>query len=289
MINNYVKLLTEDEQTYYNIEKTLINEFKNQVINKSMINKESESGLIVDLNGKTFNQLFVCIKYEYCQKKYDLSTALKSKFLSFENSELHTLYTTYYNLHNEITNRYNEIKAEEAQRLLEKQKLEEEQLKAEEAYERIKNNTIKSFENYINKEKTTNNYSSDFYYGLGWLVKNVKNITATLPDYLERAFRKHFGIDVPCRVTNSKHRGPSGYQSQWSWSFSLTLNNIEDIPSMFIEYLNPKKTAITNTSFIWDLIDTYNFKFGKTQDIDSIISSIPKEYQESFNLGFSMI
>lgn len=288
MINNYLNLLTEDEQTYYDIEKNLIDDFKNQILNKSVINKESELGLIIDLFGKTFNQLFVCVEYETYQKKYDLAITLKSKFLSFTTPELHTLYTTYYNLHNEITNRYNEIKAEKAQRLIEEQELEEKRLKAEKAYQRTKNNVIKSFENHINKEKTDNDYSSDFYYGLGWMAKNTKNISAALPDYLLNLFYKHFGIDTPCRVIDSRHRGPAGYQSQWSWSFSVTLNNIEDIPSMFIEHLNPKKTAITNTSFIWDLIDTYNFKFGKTQDINSILNSIPKEYQESFNLGFSM-
>ena len=290
MINKYLGMMTEEfnEQNYFDIEKTLIDDFKKYVINHQVTNKNGEIGEVTSVDGQVFDKLMVCVTYGNSEKKYDLGIATKSKFIMFNNTDFSTVYDTFNTIHNELTSRYNEMKVEYEKQLREKEQLEKEQRNAEQTYQRLKNNNINSFETQLNKDREVNTYSSDFYYALGWLTKNVRTISDALPDYLESAFKQHFGFDVPCRVVNSRHRGPSGYQSQWSWSFKITLKD-KDVPSILIPHLNSKCDTISDTSFVWDLIDTYNFKFGKTQNINSIVNSIPTKYRESFNLGFSMI
>lgn len=290
MINKYLGMMTEEfnEQNYFDIEKTLIDDFKKYVINHQVTNKNGEIGEVTSVDGQVFDKLMVCVNYGNSEKKYDLGITTKSKFIMFNNTDFSTVYDTFNTIHNELTSRCSEMKVEYEKQLREKRQLEEEQLKAEQTYQRLKNNNIKSFETQLNKDREVNTYSDDFYYALGWLTKNVRTISAALPDYLENAFKQHFGFDVPCRVVNSRHRGPAGYQSQWSWSFTITLKD-KEVPSILIPHLNSKCDTISDTSFVWDLIDTYNFKFGKTQDINLIVNSIPTEYRESFNLGFSMI
>lgn len=285
---NYLERVTPDEQTYLNIEHQLIEEFKTHLLNEEIINKNSEVGTVIDVTGKTFANVFVTIHYGDVEKKYDIGMSIKSGFIKFENSNIYDIYDVYYNLHTEVSNRFKLLQEEQRLIIEEQKKQEEERQKAELACQRLKNNVMKSFEKQLNRTELVCDETSDFFYGLGWLTKNVRTLNATLPDYLESPFRQHFGSDTPCRVTNSRHRGPSGYQSQWSWSFSASLKNYDETPTIFREYLNPQGKVITNTSFLWDLIDTYNFKFGKTQDIDSILTTIPKEYKESFMLGFNI-
>ena len=290
MINKYLEMITEEfnEQNYLDIEKTLIDDFRKYIINHQVTNKNGEIGEVTSVDGQIFDKLMVCINYGDNEKKYDLGVSTKSKFIVFIAVDFSTVYTTFNTIHNKLTSRYREMKIEYENQLREKKQIEEEQLKAEQTYQRLKNNNIKSFENQLNKDRVVNTYSDSFYYALGWLTKNVRTISAALPDYLENAFKQHFGFDTPCRVVNSRHRGPSGYQSQWSWSFTITLKD-KNVPSILIPHLNSKGDTISDTSFVWDLIDTYNFKFGKTQDINSIINNIPTEYRESFNMGLFMM
>ena len=290
MINKYLEMITDEfnEQFYFDIEKTLIDDFKKYVINHQITNKNGEMGIVTLIDGQTFDKMMMYVNYVDTEKKYDLGIATKSKFIVFNNTEFSAVYDTFHTIHTTITSQYNKMKLEYEKQLREKKQIEEEELKAEQAYQRLKNNNIKSFETQLNKNRDVNTYSNDFYYALGWLTKNVRTVSAALPDYLENAFKQHFGFDVPCRVVNSRHRGPSGYQSQWSWSFTITLKD-KEVPSILIPHLNSKCDTISDTAFIWDLIDTYNFKFGKTQNITSIISSIPTEYRSSFDMGYSMI
>lgn len=288
MMNKYLDTITKEfkEQDYLNIEKTLINDFTHYVTNQPITNKNGEIGTVTLVDGQTFDKLMMCVNYGDYEKKYDLGISTKSRFIVFNDTDFSSVYDTFSVVHNELTTRYNEIKKEYEKQLREKQQLEEEQRKAEETYQRLKNNNLASFETQLNKNRNVNTYSSDFYYALGWLTKNVRTISAALPDYLENGFKQHFGNDTPCRVVNSRHRGPAGYQSQWSWSFKITLKD-KDVPSILIPHLNSKCDSISDTSFVWDLIDTYNFKFGKTQDINSIIKSIPSDCLEAFKMGLA--
>jgi hypothetical protein len=159
--------------------------------------------------------------------------------------------------------------------------------KAEAKYQKQKEKAIKDFEALTNKAREIVTQTDEFYYALGWLAKHVGTVSAALPDYLEVPFTKHFGAETPCKVVDSKHRGPAGWQSQWSWSFRATLKKADNIPAILTQYLNPTGKAVTNTSFIWDLIDNYGFKFGKKQDAAEIAKVIPAKYIDIFNDGLT--
>lgn len=160
----------------------------------------------------------------------------------------------------------------------------EEAKKAELKYQRQKESSIKAFDDRVGRTREPSTVD-EFYYAIGWLVSHANSVSAAMPDYLESAFKNHFGADTPCRVVDSQHRGPAGWQSQWSWSFKISLKKYDDIPSVLVPFLNPAGKDITNTDFVWDLVETYGFQFGKKQDLAKIEARIPVEYFNSYLSG----
>jgi hypothetical protein len=158
--------------------------------------------------------------------------------------------------------------------------------KNEEAYERTKARAIKDFEARAQAERVLNT-ADEFYYTLGWLAKHAGTVAAVLPDYLENAFTKHFGAEAPHRVVDSKHRGPAGWQAQWSWSFTISIKKPDLIPALLSDKLNPSQKAVSDTSFVWDLVENYGFQFGPKQDIEKIRSHVPADCLASFEAGLA--
>jgi hypothetical protein len=186
------------------------------------------------------------------------------------------------------------IEREHAQRIADRQAREEakaaskkaeEDKKNEEKYQRTVAKAVKDFTARAQAERTVSTVD-EFYYSLGWLTKHAGTVTAALPDYLENSFLGHFG-NVPRRVVDSKHRGPAGWQAQWSWSFTIALKKPDLIPAFLAGKLNPSKKAVSDTSFVWDLVDNYGFQFGKTQDVDKIRSHVPASCLASFEAGLA--
>jgi len=187
------------------------------------------------------------------------------------------------------------IEREQAQRLANIQaheeaeaakKKAEEDKKNEEKYQKTVAKALKDFETHAQSERPLS-AADEFYYALGWLVKHVGTVTAVLPDYLENAFARYFGAETPCRIVNSKHRGPAGWQPQWSWSFTASIKKPDVVPALISEKLNPSGNKVSDTSFVWDLIDNYGFQFGKKQDVEKIRSHVPASCLASFEAGLA--
>lgn len=158
--------------------------------------------------------------------------------------------------------------------------------KNEEKYQKTVAKALKDFETHAQSERPLS-AADEFYYALGWLVKHIGTVTAVLPDYLENAFARYFGAETPCRVVNSKHRGPAGWQPQWSWSFTASIKKSDVVPALISEKLNPSGNKVSDTSFVWDLVDNYGFQFGKKQNIDEIRSHVPAGCLASFEAGLA--
>jgi hypothetical protein len=176
----------------------------------------------------------------------------------------------------------------EASRLAyEQAKQEAEDKKLAEKLEQTKTRMIRDFEKMASRTKTDG--TNEFFYCLGWIAKNCGTFSAALPDYLLPYFQKQFGLTYTPRVVDSQKKGPAGWTSQWATSMSTTIKkkSLGKIPAYITQYLNPNKTAITNTPFIWDLVADYGFQFGKTQDIDKIRATIPASCIESFEKGYA--
>ena len=163
-----------------------------------------------------------------------------------------------------------------------------EEAKQEAKYQAAKEKAIQDFEVMTRKEKTVMG-SGEFYYNLGWLAKNVGTVSAALPDYLLSYFEKHFGTEAKPKVVDSRKRTINGYPMQWALSMkaSLSKKSVDTVPAFLKQFLNPAGNALTNTSFIWDIIDNYGFQFGKKQDIEQIRAAIPEYCIEPFERGFA--
>ncbi len=160
---------------------------------------------------------------------------------------------------------------------------------AEEKYEKIKTKALKDFNNLVDNvvPKST---ADEFYYALGWLAKHAGTVAAALPDYLESSFIGHFGSTANCRIVDSKKRYPSGWTAQWTWAFTIALKKpkqISTVPAFLADKLNPSSKAVSDTSFIWNLVDNYGFQFGKTQDLDKIRSHVPSDKLSFFEAGLA--
>ena len=159
--------------------------------------------------------------------------------------------------------------------------------KAEESYEKRKAKDIRKFEEAAKASRQPISSADEFYYALGWLAKHVGSVRAVLPDYLETAFTDHFGFDAQRRVVDSKKRTVNGNSMQWTFGFTAALPNKDNMPELLLEHLNSSGKQIADTSFIWNLVENYGFKFNKTQDVVAIKECVPAEHIPQFEAGFA--
>ena len=131
--------------------------------------------------------------------------------------------------------------------------------------------------------------SGEFYYNLGWLAKNVGTISVSLPDYLLPYFENHFGTEAKPTVVDSSKRTVNGHPMQWTFSMKASLhkNSLSTIPEFLKQYLSSAGNSLTYTELIWDIVENYGFKFGKTQDLEKIRESIPAHCLEYFEKGYA--
>jgi hypothetical protein len=160
--------------------------------------------------------------------------------------------------------------------------------KNEEKYEKAKAKAIKDFDELVQTDKAVN-VTDEFYYSLGWLAKNSTSFSAAMPDYLQSAFESHFGTDYKPTVVDSKKRTINGYAMQWALSMKAAISKkaVNLIPNYLTKYLSASGNAVSDTSFIWDLVDNYGFQFGKKQDIEKIKSHVPASGLASFEAGLA--
>lgn len=125
-----------------------------------------------------------------------------------------------------------------------------------------------------------------FYYILGWIAGHVTTIRAAMPDYAESWFTSRFG-NVPHTTVDSKKRTVNGNPMQWALSMHISFKRSENTPEEIASKYSNANRTINSISFVWDLVDKYNFTFGKTQDIEAIKETIPEEYMNEFELGLN--
>lgn len=273
------------KETFCKMEAQLVEGFAPNVVGQEVSCISYGEGTVTAVSGKTLDSAIMEITFGETVKRFSLQHVMTNKFIQFVNAEaVADLWATAFESHTSLVTAYQESDKACRQLQAEAEKKAKADKKAEENYQRIKESSIKNFEELTTK---TFVHSDDeaFYYSLGWLASHVGNLSAALPDYLADAFTKYFGAETPCRVVDSKKRSPAGWQAQWSWSFRAAFKKTDDIPSTLTQYLNPAGNAVTNTSFLWNLVANYGFKFGKKQDVEAIAKTIPAKYIDAFNEG----
>lgn len=164
----------------------------------------------------------------------------------------------------------------------------EEDKKAEARYQATKARTIEEFQVRTKKERTVST-TSEFWYSLGWIANNCGAFACVLPDYLLPYFQTQFGTTYNPRIVDSKKKTANGNSMQWTISMTANIKkkSIAKVPAFLTTYLSKSGNAVADTDFIWDLVASYGFQFGKTQDIDKIRATVPADYIEYFEKGYA--
>ena len=282
------ELTTGTREDFENVKAQLISDFIQQVTGAEVNNQLLGHGYITScLNPcNSFESLIFTVHYDLDETKhYGAAVALSSGSLKFVDASLDNIWDDFVVEQYKLKAAYGKA-VDEAQRRQKEEKKKAEQLKKAEAKNKtLKEKAIKDFEALTRQAKKAVAQQDEFYYALGWLAKHVGSVSATLPDYLEGAFVKYFGDEAPHRVVDSNKRTVNGNSMQWTFGFTATLRKFESIPAMLNQYLSCTGKAIANTSFIWDLVSDYGFKFGKKQDTLDIMRCVPIEYVPMFNEG----
>ena len=281
------ELTTGTREDYETVQACLVSDFISQISGAEVTNQLLGTGHIVSCMaiGSSFDNIAVTVHYDLDEtKNYILSAAITSGGLKFTEESVVALWDTFMEVHTNLKHQYF-VATEDAQRReREAAKLEKKRKENEKKTAGMKASAEKEIENLINNREKPVTKADEFYYTLGWLAKHIGTITAKMPDYLEEAFVKHFG-DVERTIVDSTKVGPAGFTSQWRLSMEASLKKAENIPTTLTEYLNPTGKKLSKTSFIWTLIDDYGFKFGKKQDVEAIMNTIPDEYMPMFEAG----
>ena len=279
--------LTTIREDFETDKTRLISEFIQQITGAEVTNQLLGHGKIVScLNAcNTLESLIFTVHFDLDEtKNYGAAVALASGGLKFIDTSLVSLWDEFVSEQYKMKAQYNKAVEEAQCHQKEEAKLEQKRKDNEKKMAGMKVQAEKEFEKLVNS-KSNITKADEFYYALGWVAKHVGTITAKMPDYLEPAFIKHFG-DVEHTTVDSTKVGPAGFTSQWHLSMEASLVKAKEIPAMLNDFLSQNGKKISKTSFVWDLVDKYGFKFGKKQETLDIMRCIPIEYMPAFNKGF---
>jgi hypothetical protein len=275
-------------EAYNNIEAEMVETFGEFVIGAEVNSSAYGTGKVESYRGKTLDEMFVMIQFENELKCFSVNHIVTvARFIKFVDFEMNDNYNKLLAIHNELTAKKQAADRLSRQAAKEAAEKAEAEKKAEAKYQQQKEKALRDFDKLVARANNELSDVDEFYYALGYIAKHAGTVSAAMPDYLEDAFKKHFGSDTPCRVVDSKKKGPAGYTSQWTWSLGISLKKPETVPAFLHDKLNPAGKSITDTSFVWDLVDNYGFQFGKKQDIDKIKQTIPAIHLISFEAGLT--
>lgn len=265
----------------------------NELINSSIsvVHKKygecKVSGFVVSMNENTFN---ILADFAFADeiKKLALNILLKNGLVQIDDYDSFEVLKNFISSLTDLQAEVKTIYRERAFAKFEANRQAKELAKQEAKYQAAKEKAIQDFEVMARQDRGIC-ASGEFYYNLGWLAKNVGTISAALPDYLLKYFENHFGTEAKPTVVDSKKRTVSGHPMQWALSMKASLHkkSVDTIPPFAKQYLNSAGNALTNTEFIWDLVENYGFRFGKSQDLNQIKSSIRPEYIKYFENGYA--
>ncbi len=290
-IKNNLTLTAENaRETYTKAEAEIANLIGSYVIGAEVSCQAYGYGHVIAYKGTTLDNIIVDIEFADITKKFSLAYIITvAKFIRFEDIfEIGSIWDEAYTIHNELTEQYATFERQIKQLALEAKKKAEEEKKAAQKYEKAKTKAIADFAELAEANRPIST-ADEFYYSLGWLTKNTTSFSAAMPDYLQTSFEGHFGTDYKPTVVDSKKRTVNGYAMQWALSMKAAISKkaINLVPNYLTKYLSASGNAISDTSFIWDLVDNYGFQFGKKQDVERIRSHVPTAFVTSFEAGLA--
>jgi hypothetical protein len=286
-MTTYELTVNSTGEDFFNARKQLINDFIQQIAGAEVVNTMLGNGKIVScLNPCNNFESVICTVYFDLDetKSYGIVTAINCGGLRFVDESLKALYDEFVEANYNIKHQEFMAAQDAHRREKEEAKLEKKRKDNEKKLAGMKAQAEKEFEKLVSSNAKITK-ADEFYFALGWVAKHVGTITAKMPDYLESAFVKHFG-DVEHTVVDSTKVGPAGFTSQWHLSMEASLVKVKEVPAILNDFLSQNGKKLSKTSFVWDLVDKYGFKFGKKQITLDIMRCVPIEYMPAFNEGF---
>lgn len=278
------------KDTYNTVETELVKLVGDYVIGAPVKAQTIGAGKVVSYHGDTIEHLIVDIQFGNSIRKFSLQhLCTAARFIRFEDIfEIGDLWSEAFEVHTKLTSKIRELNRLAIQQAEEAKKKAIEEKKAEKQYEATKEKAIKAFEERT-QAPLVKGTTNEFYYSIGWLAKHVGTLSVALPDYLLSYFERHFGTEAKPTVVDSKKKTINGNPMQWALSMkaSLVKKSSGPVPTYLVKYLNTSGNAISDTSFVWDLVENYGFKFGRNQDISSIRGHVPADCLTSFEAGFA--
>lgn len=219
----------------------------------------------------------ISIKFDSDQiKKYSLITLLSLKHLILEDSVLET-FQNYITLISGLHSEKMVLVRAEYQKKFEAEQQAKADAKKAKSLE-AKKRQVEAKINNLAPATLTSDYAV-----IGWLARNVSTISASINSDYEEWFKKNFGI-VEHSVIDASAKTANGDLMKYSISFRASFKS--ELPASLQSLAGVDKKVIHSVEYIWNLIDKYGFRFGKTQDIDLIKSHIPTEYLTDFETGY---
>lgn len=281
------ELTTCTLEDFNNVQAQMVSDFTAKVIGAEVYNHSTGYGRIISCfaSGNAFDSIIFSVYFDEANetKQYLASFAITCGGLVLTDKSLVDLWGYFMDEQYKLRAQYNKAVDDDRRRQKEAAKLEQKRKDNEKKAAGMKAQAEKEFDKLVNN-KTEITKADEFYYALGWLAAHVGTITAKMPDYLEPAFIKHFG-DVVHTTVDSTKVGPAGFTSQWHLSMEASLVKAKEVPAILNDYLSQNGKKVSKTSFVWDLVDKYGFKFGKKQDQLEIMNHIPVNYLPMFQAG----
>lgn len=275
----------------------LKHELTNFLMGKPILSKTYGSGTILEVKDIIFASskdpiISVQLQFPEKQPAFYLNVGLATGALTLDTSVIEEL-VQYIEAIRIIDNFQQKAFAEQLKR---ERLAQEEELTRKKVEELAKKQEIKRqahmqhiLENLKSVQVASIRGDDDFYVALGWLTKHIGTISASIPDFVEPWFISRFGTSTTYTIIDSTRKTTGGFSMKWNPSFSVSLKKLKEtdcIPLILAEKAMGKK-KINDTEFVFDLIENYGFTFGKSQNLDSILSNIPADKLDKFNLGFT--
>ena len=276
-------------ETTADLRDAINNDLANIAYPISATHRINGQGRIVDIKAPlTGNSLYVTMDFDSIgSKMFALKALFESRLLTLPDDikdilmEAQTAFET--------NHRQLEQEKREAQRLAYEQKKQaEEEARQEAKYQATRTRVLKEFDNLLNKERTISS-ADEFYYCLGWIVRNCGAFTCTLPDYCLSDFQRQFGSDYEPHIVDHRAKTSGNNPMKWAESMKTSIKKSAQnmVPALLTKYLSKSGNAISDSDFIIELCSLYGFRFGKTQDIEKIRATIPTTYIVSFEEGYA--
>jgi len=294
---------SENYKNFNEFEKTF-NKTANALLDLKVSSAKYGDGVIVGVKLKDLEKdyititvqhfgIYLTVKFGETERTFDLSMALNANALQFDEITSLKVNELFDVLKDSEAARISELTAEiEAEREEERKRREAQLAEAKRQKElakfQVKKEKALAKLQKLRPENTKKLFATptSHYEVVGWMAKHCRGIRAAMPDWMEQQFVSMFG-DVERYVVDSKKKTSGGFAYQWGLGLKITFDT-EIVGPLEQRATSKNKKIIDNVAFIWDLVENYGFRFGKTQDIDAIIDEVPSQYLSDFQRGFAM-